>query len=132
MKIAYLNFIFILFSCSPFPSPRNIDGKKIWEQDSLELKKIVNEILKEKPSKNFLLENRQFSSSFDYPFDQGYSVSKRDSNLEVKFYLDRGLVDHYSAIIYTNNEQGLSNFNKKTRENGNDFKLEENWYLIND
>ena len=134
MKITYLNFILIiiLFSCSPFPSPRNIDGKKIWKQYSLELKKIVGEILKEKPSKNFQLENRKFSASFDYPFDQGYSVSKKDSNLQITFYLDRGLLDHYSAIIFTDNEQELSNYNKKIKENGNDFKLEENWFLIND
>lgn len=54
------------------------------------------------------------------------------SGITVTFYTDRGLLDHYSAFIYTNNPDDIKLFDEKVKEGGNDFKKEVNWYFIHD
>lgn len=54
------------------------------------------------------------------------------STFTIKFYTDRGLLDHYSAFIYTNDPERLDELNHKAINGGNDHKMEEGWYFIND
>ena len=49
----------------------------------------------------------------------------------IKFYTDQGLMDHYSAFIYTNDPEMLSHLNSEVANGGNDYLMEENWYFIN-
>lgn len=57
---------------------------------------------------------------------------QNDTALTVMFYTDRGLVDHYSAFIYSNDSTQIQELEEKVMRGGNDFKKEANWYFIHD
>lgn len=131
--------VLFVCSCNPFPTARGIDLKKEWAKNSEKLKELAQRIAKDPSS--FQLGINDFPDDFDYPFDDGYFLDnqshqtgqgKADSTVTIKFYTDRGLLDHYSAIVYTNNANAISALDANVANGGNDFKLEENWYAIND
>lgn len=57
--------------------------------------------------------------------------TKTDSTLTVLFYTDYGLMDHYSAFIYTNDSNDLIQLNEQVQNGGNDYKINENWFQVN-
>jgi hypothetical protein len=144
MKI-FLNFFFLLVitgtSCNPFPGPRNIDWKKEWKNNQTKLKALTQDILKQ-VNKKYTAGINEFPDNFDYPFDDGFSIrtpfvnngnEKIDiNNITITFYVDRGLLDHYSAFIFTNDSSSIDEFDRNVLNGGNDFKIESNWYMIND
>lgn len=69
---------------------------------------------------------------FPFSSNQKVYVSKSGNYYKVLFHTDVGLMDHYSGFVYTNIPEELERLNDKVAEGGNDFKLEDNWYLIHD
>ena len=55
----------------------------------------------------------------------------KDTFVTMIFYTDTGLLDHYSGFVYTNDTSDIQMFDKEVENGGNDFKLQKNWYLIN-
>jgi len=136
-------FIVTLFvcSCKPWGEPRNVDWKKEWEKNQTRLKALAGDILTQ-GSKKYIIGNNNFPADFDYPFDDGFAIrtpyslngatSIDTKNITITFYVDRGLLDHYSAFIYTNDSTKIKEFNENVQNGGNDFKIEPGWYIIND
>jgi hypothetical protein len=70
-----------------------------------------------------------------FPFFKSNEVTiqtLKDTFVTITFYTDRGLNDHYSGFIYTNDSTDVKTFDENVRNGGNDFKLKNNWYLIHD
>jgi hypothetical protein len=141
MKLNLLLLICLsLCSCDPVPSfgPREVDWKEEWNTNSDKLKALSKEILSNS-NRTYKPGNNEFPKGFSYPFDEGFHIaySKNDSiidaaSISVKFYIDRGLLDHYSAFIFTNDSFDIRKMDLKIKDSTNDFKLEPNWYMIND
>ena len=141
MKFFLLSLIIFFTSCNPFPEPRKIDWKKEWEKNQIKLRALANDILIQ-GSKKYTTGINDFPSDFHYPFNDGFAISLpyssygRDTidtqNITITFYVDRGLLDHYSAIIFTNDSTDIKEFDRNVENGGNDFKIEPNWYMIND
>jgi hypothetical protein len=72
------------------------------------------------------------------PVSNGGDISfakNRNGTVFVEFYIDRGLLDHYSAFVYTNDPQEIEKLEKG--ECDEDIvdrveKMENNWYRIED
>lgn len=138
-SLFYLPICLVLSSCF---GPRNVDYKTVWNEQGKELKLLVITI---KTNGNFERGNHDFPNSLDYPFDDGFHLSfgyddngkaiqLNDKNLTIKFYTDRGLMDHFSAFIYTNDQIEIEQLDKQSEndKNDEDVKLEEHWYYIQD
>lgn len=128
------NFYFILLfwtisSCGLF-EPRDVDWKQEWNEWESDLKELA-ESIKTNPSK-YSKGNNDFPEQFDYPFDDGFFLTKTDSSITVTFYMDRGVLDHYKAFIYTNDSREIRGLEANVENGGNDEKLEDNWYVVND
>jgi hypothetical protein len=140
IKAIYSILALVFNSCSAFPGPRNIDWQKEWHENRTKLKILAQDISLAN-SKKYRTGNNNFPIGFKYPFDEGFFISKpssytttdsTDRAVTVRFYLDRGISDHYSAIIFTNDSSEVKSFDENVSNGGNDFKLEPNWYIIND
>lgn len=132
----------LVSSCNLFPRPRNVDWKKEWDKNQLKLKQLAQDILRDS-GKNYNVGINRFPDEFEYPFDDGFAISHVYDNsgvtdsidtkyVTIKFYVDRGLLDHYSAIIFTNDSSAIEEFDRNVENGGNDFKIEQSWYMIND
>jgi hypothetical protein len=126
--------LFLLSACNPFSGPRNVDWKKEWEKHASELKSLTKEVKENKEAKYQVGNN-----SFSYPFNDGFYIGygSRDTlidtnNISIRYYVDRGLLDHFSAFIYTRDSSEIKELEVKVQQGGNDFKIEDNWYMIND
>jgi hypothetical protein len=64
--------------------------------------------------------------------DEFHIQTKTDSSLTVLFYTDYGLMDHYSAFIYSNDSSDLIQLNEQVRYGGKDYKISENWFEVNE
>ena len=129
---------FMFTSCNPFGGPREIDWKKEWKESGKDLKNLTQEI-KENREGKYQMGNNSFPSSFDYPFDDGFYIGygTRDTlidtnKISIRYYVDRGLLDHFSAFIYTKDSSEIKELEIKVQQGGNDYKIEDNWYMIND
>lgn len=71
-----------------------------------------------------------FPKNFEYPFDQGFIVNRTDKSVTLRFYTDRGLLDHYSAFIYTTDSTMRSELDEKARSGANAHFIGKNWYMI--
>jgi hypothetical protein len=135
----FFPFCLILSSCF---GPRDIDYKTVWNEQGKELKVLVKQI-----KTNGTLEwgNHDFPNNFEYPFDDGYHLSfgydengnaiqSDNKNFMITFYTDRGLMDHFSAFIYTNDIKQMKELDQQTESDNKDedVKLEEHWYYIQD
>lgn len=142
MKNKSLFFILICLVLSSCFGPRDIDYKAVWLEQGKELKLLVSTI---KANGNLEWGNHNFPNTFDYPFEDGFhlsfgyddngkAVQFGDQNLTIKFYTDRGLMDHFSAFIYTNDQIEIEQLDKQTEsdKNDEDVKLEKHWYYIRD
>jgi len=70
-----------------------------------------------------------------FPFLKSNEVTiqtLKDTIVTITFYTERGLNDHYSGFIYTNDIADIKKFDDKVKNGGNDFKIQLNWYLIHD
>ena len=131
-------FATVLSSCTPFGESREVDWKKEWKEHANELKNLTREI-KENRQVKYQMGNNEFPSNFSYPFDEGFYIGygSRDSlidsnNISIRYYINRGLLDHFSAFIYTKDSTEINQLERKIQERTNDFKIEDNWYIIND
>jgi hypothetical protein len=131
--------LFITLTCcnqSTAPlEPRSIDWKKEWEKNELNLKNLTRDIL-DQGSKKYVTGNNYFPGGFEYPFDDGFLIGRQfqrngpeneivdTKNITVTFYTDRGLLDHYSAFVFTNNSAAIRELDEKVERGGNDFTLE--------
>ena len=149
MKYLLLGFLLLTIShtscdiSSTIPERRNIDWKKEWENNQTKLKTLAQDIMSN-GSKKYTTGNNKFPNNFKYPFDDGFFINRQfnkdgteTENIDVKkltitFYVDRGLLDHYSAFIFTNDSTDIKEFDRNVENGGNDFKIEPNWYMIND
>jgi len=54
------------------------------------------------------------------------------NTVTVEFYINRGLLDHYSAFVFTNDSQEISRINKEIRARQSPMfrQLKENWYRV--
>lgn len=130
-NIIYILILFFYTSCGSFiEGPREFDWETEWEINSHDLKGLLVDI--KTHSDKFKNGNNDFPDEFDYPFDQGFYLKKENDYITVKFYLDRGLLDHYSAFVYTDDPIKINRLESKVKLDGNDHKLENNWYCIND
>lgn len=126
--------LFLHTSCGP----RNIDWETEWSKHHVQLEKLKNDILK-KGDQKYNLGNNDFPREFEYPFDDGFSINCYNGNsgidskkITIKFYMDRGLLDHYSAIVFTNDSAVIAEMDENVKNEGNDFKIKQNWYAVND
>lgn len=140
-----LKFMPILPICLLFSAcfgPRDIDYKSVWKEQGGELRTLVRTI---KTKGNFQWGNHDFPTNFSYPFDDGFHVKygydengkaiQLDSkNLTIEFYTDRGLMDHFSAFIYTNDPKEIEFLDEQTNRDykDKDVKLETHWYYVQD
>jgi hypothetical protein len=129
---------FILTSCIPFERPRVINWKKEWKESGTSLKDLTQQI-KENKEGIYQIGNNNFPSSFDYPFNDGFYIGYGSQNMlidtnkiSIRFYIDRGLLDHFSAFIYTKDSAEIKQLESKVQQGGNDYKIENNWYVVND
>ena len=53
-----------------------------------------------------------------------------DNSLTIKFYTDRGLLDNYSAFVYSSDAVQIEELNHRVRHGFYDSKKEANWYYI--
>lgn len=70
-----------------------------------------------------------------FPFFKPNEViieKQKDSFVTMLFYTDRGLLDHYSGFIYSNDSIELKVLEENVKNGGNDVRLENNWYQIHD
>jgi hypothetical protein len=138
-KLIYIVLIsFLHAGCIPFSGPREIDWKTEWRKNHFRLEKLKNDILK-KGDRKYIEGNNNFPDGFEYPFDDGFSINCYTGRSEIdtkkttiKFYMDRGLLDHYSAIVFTNDSMVIREMDENVKNEGNDFKIKQNWYAIND
>ncbi|WP_343636264.1 hypothetical protein [Fluviicola sp.] len=134
-KLVYIALIFFLnTSCGS----RKIDWKKEWSENRFRLEKLKNDIL-EKGDLKYQSGNNHFPDEFGYPFDDGFSINSYNGHIgidtkktTITFYMDRGLLDHYSAIVFTNDSTVIAEMDANVKNGGNDFKIKENWYAVND
>ncbi len=134
-KLIYIILILFLHtSCGP----RNINWKKEWFENRFLLEKLKNDIL-EKGNRKYHHGDNEFPGEFEYPFDNGFSINCYNGNhgidtkkITINFYMDRGLLDHYSAIVFTNDSTVIAEMDENVKNEGNDFKIKQNWYVIND
>ena len=142
MRRVYLTIFFpIYFLISSCLGPRNIEYKTIWSEQGKNLKILLKTI---KSNKKYKWGNHDFPDYFSYPFDDGFNISYGydketgkaisydDKNITIKFYTDRGLMDHFSAFIYTNDLKVIEQLNTQVDYNhkDTDVKLEKYWYYI--
>ena len=129
----------LLSSCL---GPRNVDYKTVWSEQGKELKLLVKTI---KAEGKLEWGNHDFPNTFDYPFDDGFylsfgyddngkAIQLDDKNLTITFYTDRGLMDHYSAFIYTNDPSKIKELDEETERDkkDEDVKVENHWYYLQD
>ncbi len=128
----------MLISCNPLEGPREIDWKKEWEENGSSLKNLTQEIKGNREGK-YQMGNNSFPGSFDYPFDEGFYIGygSRDTlidtnKISIRYYVDRGLLDHFSAFIYTKDSSEIKELEIKVQQGGNDYRIEDNWYMVND
>lgn len=134
----FLAVISVIFSsCS---RPRNIDWQSAWNEREQDMKALTHEV-KVNRSGIYKLGINELPDNFEYPFDQGFGIGGTQGTLNsvfdssriyIKYYIDRGVINHYSAFIYTNDSTEISRLDAKVLEGGNDLKLEDHWYIIND
>lgn len=136
--VSIFSILFLLPSCLSFMEPREIDWEREWKSHKQELKSLVDQI-KSDSAVLYSSGMNEFPKNFDYPFDEGFDLKYIGNSspgttklLYISFYLDRGIADHFSAIIYTNDTSSTTYLDKKVQRGGNDFRLEEGWYAIND
>lgn len=138
-KLTYIFLILILHtSCSLFPGPREIEWKTEWSKHHVQLEQLKNDILITGDRK-YNQGNNDFPDEFEYPFDDGFSINCYNGNqgidtkkITITFYMDRGLLDHYSAIVFTNDSIVIAEMDENVKNEGNDFNIKQNWYMIND
>lgn len=109
-------FTFLFSSCNPFsgssnpfPGPRKIDWEKEWEKNESKLKALTADILAQGSNK-YKTGINDFPKGFSYPFDDGFAISRtydttgvntiNTKRITITYYVDRGLLDHYSAFIF--------------------------------
>lgn len=142
MKLKMTLFFSICLMLSSCFGPRDTDYKTVWNEQGKELKVLVKQI---KSNGTYEWGNHDFPNNFEYPFDDGFHLSfgyddsgkaiqSDNKNLMIKFYTDRGLMDHFSAFIYTNDKKEIEQLDEQTKQDKNDkdVKLEEHWYYIQD
>jgi hypothetical protein len=140
--IKYLNLIMILFlfSCNLGRAfqPRKVDWQKEWQKNGNNLKALTQEILSGK-NNLYKIGNNEFPNNFKYPFDEGFYIEYRNreniidtTSISIRYYIDRGLLEHFSGFIFTKDLTEIQILDSQVRRNENDFKLEPNWYIIND
>jgi hypothetical protein len=144
MKLFFINLCLLAIcfsSCLHSFGPRDIDWQKEWNKNEMKLKGLAWDILT-KGNDKYLAGNNEFPEGFKYPFDEGFYIETPFQNgsgqiidprkLTIKFYVDRGLLDHYSAFIFTNDSTRIKEFDQKVKEGAGDHNIEFNWYMIND
>lgn len=137
-NILPIAILLLLSSCgSWFSGPRELDWKEEWKKSEKDLKALTQEIISHKD--RFPEGNNDFPKNFDYPFDDGFFIdfgltgyTMDIEKITIKYYIDRGLLDHFSAFIFTTDSTEMKSLDMKVGQDGNDFKLEENWYIVND
>ena len=120
IKITFLVSVCILLS-SCF-GPRNVDYRTVWDEQGKELKILVNQI---KSNGTYKWGNHDFPNN-------RRAIQLDNKNLMIKFYTDRGLMDHFSAFVYTNDKKEMEQLDEQTGRDKNDnyVKLEKHWYYI--
>ncbi|MGG5208753.1 hypothetical protein ACQWU4_07375 [Chryseobacterium sp. MIQD13] len=106
---------------------------KIWDDNKEDLIEIVNRVSSN--SKNYEEGANKIPEDLDFSYCEHFIVSgdlKDRNNITITFYTNSGLVDHYSAIIYTTQKGLIEQLEYNVKNGGNDFKLKNNWYAIND
>lgn len=56
-------------------------------------------------------------------------VKQQDTTITVEFYTDRGLMDHYTAFVYSNDSLELKHLTEKI--GGNNKKMAKGWFYVN-
>ncbi|GAB3838836.1 hypothetical protein GCM10028821_41050 [Hymenobacter jeollabukensis] len=116
-------------------SPKKFDWHKVWVKNRGKLVSLTEDV-KINGGEKYEVGNNAFADGFPYPFDEGFSIKgngKIDtSRLLITYYLDRGIMGHYSAFVYTNDSTEVRKMDAKVKMSANDYKLETNWYIVND
>jgi hypothetical protein len=111
-----------------------IDREKIHKLDwdiNKEKRETIIELIKEGKIKDEKIPD-SLELRLNCSSDEFHIQTKTDSSLTVLFYTDYGLLDHYSAFIYSNDSNDLIQLNEQVRNGGNDYKINENWFEVND
>ncbi|GAA4338179.1 hypothetical protein [Flaviaesturariibacter amylovorans] len=145
MRLRVLLSLFCLLSvfaaCFPSWEPRSVDGQQEWAENGSRLKSLAAAVRAD--TVRYRPGMHSFPDGFGYPFDEGFHVARHfyatpmvqpgdTTAVTLTFYLDRGIGEHYSAIVFTLDQGKRSELDENVRNGGNDFLLEPNWYLVND
>jgi hypothetical protein len=143
MKVTFLILwcliILHFYSCFSIGERRNLDWQKEWTDHQTKLKSLTLDIL-ENGSPKYKLGINDYPDGFKYPFDEGFWIWNYDlstdtmntKKIEITYYIDQGLLDDYSAFTYINDSAGIASFDRKVKNEGTNFKLEPNWYFIDE
>lgn len=87
-------------------------------------------------TKNGKLENQKIPDSLKLSLNcspNEFRIQKKtDSTITILFYTDFGLNDHYSGFVYSNDPLDLKQLNENVLNGGNDNKITENWFELNE
>lgn len=100
-----------------------------WKYRRAERESIVKKAL------NGDIKDEVLATNYFPPISNGGKVlveSKSPGNVTVTFFIDRGLLDHYIAYIYTNDKSLIEDFDARTKSEWHrtNKKIDENWYRI--
>lgn len=119
---AVIGYYFMFFSLSH----ENLDNFD-WEINKERREKIIKIIKKENDdfhSKKFLIPDSLALA----PLTKSryvYINHKKDSLIHVMFYTDRGLIDHYTAFVYTNDSVNINSLIEE-----GETRLSKNWFYV--
>lgn len=106
-----------------------------WKINYSKRKKIVR-LIKEERSFTSAQTTYQIPFSLTlFPYFKSNTVyveCQQDSIVTVTFFTDRGILDHYSAFIYSNDSAEIKRLDEKVKTGGNEYKKETGWYFIHD
>jgi len=115
-------------------TPDNLDQMD-WNRNYYKRQEIVR-LAKEKKLANVYGSIYKIPHSLHlFPYFKSREINiqyNADETLTITFFTDRGLLDHYSGFIYSNNKEMVESLDEKVKEGGNDYKKEMNWYFIHD
>lgn len=97
-----------------------------------------NEIIKKIKTKEFNSENGRayYLSESKYKFISNGGneiiIEQAHDRYTITFFIDRGLLDHYTAFIYTDDPLKIKEFDTEISKprSVNDYKITDNWYRM--
>ncbi len=126
-----LLFVFcltLLQGCSEVEKKRNMNLKVQFENEKASLNEIVRNI-KYDTTNNFKSGLIDLKSNFPKPLKGRVLLLKSDTTISAMFYLEKNDLNS-TSLIYTNDPSQIEDLEEEINNQGNNLKLDKNWYLV--